>query len=172
MMEDELPRWETHPDEGPYRMHTLSGRWPFCQLLQQRTSVSPCRAEMHTWDKHMWTVPFRSQCQLSGFWRRLAILMFTDNAHRDGSPKGDEQDSGTPAPESIPRGNPNCPHGFQNARGLDLKRGSTEFQCISVPMGVHCAFMCTCVCVPICCTQHTCMSRTGTCTCNILSTST
>lgn len=78
-------------------MHTLSGRWPFCQLLQQRTSVSPCRAELHTWDKHMWTVPFRSQCQLSGFWYRLAILMFTDNAHRDGSPKGDEQDSGTPA---------------------------------------------------------------------------
>lgn len=49
MMEDKLPGWETQPDEGPYRMHTLSGRWPFCQLLQQRTSVSPCRAEMHSW---------------------------------------------------------------------------------------------------------------------------
>lgn len=58
MMEDKLPRWETQPDEGPYRMHTLSGRWPFCQLLQQRTSVSPCRVEMHIWDTNMWTVPF------------------------------------------------------------------------------------------------------------------
>lgn len=58
MMEDKLPRWETQPDEGPYRMHTLSGRWPFCQSLQQRTSVSPCRVEMHIWDTNMWTVPF------------------------------------------------------------------------------------------------------------------
>lgn len=28
----------------------LSGWWPFCQLLQYRTSVSPHRSELHSWD--------------------------------------------------------------------------------------------------------------------------
>lgn len=45
---------------------------------------------------HTWTLPFQNRCQLSGFCGRVATLMFTDNAHRDWSPEGDEQDSGSP----------------------------------------------------------------------------
>lgn len=42
---------------------------------------------------------------------------------------------------------------------------------ISVPVGVRCASVHIRMCVPICCTQHTRMSCTGTCICNIVSMS-
>lgn len=167
MMKDELPRWEAQPDEGPYKMHSLSGRWPSCQLLQYRTSDSQSTQVRAAQLGQAWTLPFQNRCLLCGFCGCLAILMFTHNAHRDWSPKGDEQDSGSP--EIL------AAHlGFECRTGLERERlgGSTGSHCISVPMGVHCSFMCTCVCVPICCIQHTCMSHTGTCICNIVSTST
>lgn len=122
-MKDELPRWEAQTAEGPHRMHTLQAGGPSASCFSTGHQ-SAHAGQSCTLGAHMWTmcthVPFWSEHQLSGFCGRLAGLMFTDNAHRDWSPKGDDQDSGTTPPQkkSVPQ-DLGCPHGSQNAGRLD-----------------------------------------------------
>lgn len=102
-MKGELPRWEALPDKD------RTGRTP-CQaardaLRVRQVALLPVAPEQDIRQPtqvraaqlgHAWTLPFQNRCQLPGFCGRLAILMFTDHAHRDWSPKGAEQDSGSP----------------------------------------------------------------------------